>query len=291
MSNVNFDQIDLQTSGQYVQVNGQFQAVLPANFSGIDLNDTAALSIAIFGGEFWSGSAFTTRVDGTTTIAASSTNYIEEDPETGAITDNASAFTTGQRALYTITSGANGYNTSGITDFRRIAWQDGNVVFKAVDSRIGESASVARAPGKANINTTAVGNVGVGEDDLMTYAMPASALSAAGKGVQIVAWGTTANNANAKTVKLYFGTVAILTTVLTVSQVGVWRISAEVFSTGTDAQDYIAQLVQGGATTLMDVENGSLTQDDGATITIKCTGEATTTDDIKQEGLLVSFYN
>ena len=38
-----------------------------------------------------------------------------------------------------------------------------------------------------------------------------------------------------------------------------------------------------------DIESGTLTEDDGSEITIKCTGEATATDDIKQEGMIVEL--
>lgn len=147
--------------------------------------------------------------------------------------------------------------------------------------------------GKATVNTTAVGNVGAGEDDLMTYSLPASALKAAGVGVHITVWGTTASNANAKTLKLYFGTAVILTNALTISIAGVWRVEADVFSTGIDTQDYVSQLVTTGTAgvALNDIEVGSLTQDDGAAITIKCTGEATSNNDIIQEGMLVTFLS
>src|SRR3990167_2964978 len=145
MSNSNFDQIDLQTAGQYVQVNNALQALVPGNFSGIDLNDTSALTPAIFGGDFWTGSAFSTRVDGTFTIAASSTNYVEENPETGAITDNASEFTAGLRSLYTLTTGANGINLGGIADYRRIAWQDAKVRFNSIDFVVGGTAPTTKS--------------------------------------------------------------------------------------------------------------------------------------------------
>jgi hypothetical protein len=162
----------------------------------------------------------------------------------------------------------------------------GSVTYKTNAAATGYYTVASTAP--AHVNTTGVGNITTGEDDLITFSLPAHALSAAKKGVTITAWGTTANNANTKTLKLYFGAV-MLTTVLTANQASVWRIRAEVISTGTDAQRYVSQLLQGGATSVIDVEQGTLTQDDGATITIKCTGEATSTDDVKQEGLIVSY--
>lgn len=142
---------------------------------------------------------------------------------------------------------------------------------------------------KNSIGTTAVGNITTGEDNLITATVIKDTLYKAGKGVRITAWGSTANNANAKTLKLYFGTAVILTNALTTSQVNTWRMVAEVFSTGADAQDYVAQFLQSGTTSQIDIEVGTATQDDGAAITIKCTGEATATNDIVQEGLLVEI--
>lgn len=145
-------------------------------------------------------------------------------------------------------------------------------------------------------DTAVVGNVGSGEDNLKTFTLPASCLTESNKGVQIKAWGSTANNSNPKTVKLYFGTAAILTTALTVSQAGVWRIEAQVIrSSSANTQKYFAQLLQGGTTTLVDCETGSLTETETAAITIKCTGTVTdggggiNNDDITQSGLLVTL--
>lgn len=156
---------------------------------------------------------------------------------------------------------------------------------------MGESTAYKITHGVADVNTGNVGNVGGGTDDLITYTLPASAMSAAKKGVRITAWGTTANNANAKTVTMNFGSQVLVTTALTTSQAGVWRIVAEVISTGTDTQDYVATLMQGGATTILDVEQGTATQDDGASIIIKCTGAATTTNDIVQSGMITEFID
>ena len=157
---------------------------------------------------------------------------------------------------------------------------------------MGGGVGTAKTIGLANVNTTPVGNAGAGEDNLITYALPTDSFSAAGKGVHITAWGITANNVNAKTVKLYFGSI-ILTNSLTASIAGAWRVEADVFSTGTDAQRYISQLVTVGAAgvALNDVETGTLTENDGAAITIKCTGEAVDNNDIVQQGQIVIFFN
>lgn len=160
---------------------------------------------------------------------------------------------------------------------------------------MGGTTTLAPLIGKANANTTAVATAGTGEDDLITYALPANALlnaGSVGKGVRITAWGTSANNANAKTVKVYFGTQLMATLALTASQAGVWKAEATVFKTGSSTQDYFAEIrevVTGTSAFKAGSGAGSASQTDTGAITIKCTGEATDNSDITQEGLLVEF--
>lgn len=151
------------------------------------------------------------------------------------------------------------------------------------------SSSQPELVGTLNTTTTAVGNVGGGTDTLMSYSLPASTLAEAGRGVRIRAWGTTANNANAKTVTLAFGATTLVSTALTASQVGVWDISATVLRVGSATQVAIATLNQGGATTIVDSESTSPTEDLTAAVVIKCTGAATTDDDISQKGMTVEY--
>lgn len=142
---------------------------------------------------------------------------------------------------------------------------------------------------KNSVGTTAVGNVGTGEDNLITATLPATTLYKAGKGVRITAYGTTANNANAKTLKCYFGSQLIFTNALTASIAGVWSYDGMVWATGTDTQDWYSRLITTGAAGVAanDIESGTATQDDGADVTIKCTGEATSNNDIVMEMLSV----
>ena len=154
-----------------------------------------------------------------------------------------------------------------------------------------ETGGTAQPEVSATLDTeaVAVGNVGVGTDDLMTYAMPAGTLHENGRAVRIRAWGTTANNANAKTVTLAFGATTLVSTALTANQAGVWDINAIVIRTGDATQVAVATLNQGGATTIVDSENTSPTENLTAAVTIKCTGTATANDDISQKGLVVEY--
>mgnify|MGYP001559229861 FL=1 len=133
-----------------------------------------------------------------------------------------------------------------------------------------------------------VANVGVGTDDLISTSLPANFFgpAPAAQIIRIFAWGSTANNANAKTVTLNFGTDIPVTTALTASIAGQWSITAIVTRTGVSTQDIVAYTLQ-GATVIYDQEQTAATQVETAAITVKCTGNATADGDIDQAGLLI----
>lgn len=145
----------------------------------------------------------------------------------------------------------------------------------------------AKVMGKAYANFTPVGNVGTGEDDLMSYALPASALNANLRTIKVRAWGTTANNANAKTLKLHFGSAVILTKSLTISVAGVWVLEATIGRVGSNSQRASAFLLEHGQTP--HAEQSAPTQADSGAITIKVTGQGTADNDIQQMGMKIEY--
>lgn len=151
-----------------------------------------------------------------------------------------------------------------------------------------------RVGGALKVTVTAVGNVGSGTDDLITYDLPANLLNATGRAIRITAWGTTANNTNPKTVTLAFGSQTIMTQALTTGIAGTWRMTAFVVRTGANTQDIFAELLQ--LTTIIHKQTITAgTQTDTAAITIKGTGTVTdggggiNNDDLVQEGLIVEM--
>lgn len=141
-----------------------------------------------------------------------------------------------------------------------------------------------------DVDVAAVGNVGGGTDDLITFDIPANIFGTDGKAVRVKAWGTTANNADAKTVTFVVGSQTVLTTALTTSIAGQWEIEVSIVRTGSNTQDIRARLLQ-GATVIFDQELTAGTQTDNAAITIKCTGAATSNNDIVQEGMITQLLN
>lgn len=146
----------------------------------------------------------------------------------------------------------------------------------------------------AQLTGVSVGNIGTGEDDLITYSLPANAFSNNNKGIRYTAWGTFANNGNTKTVNVKFGTTTVATIVHNTSTIRRWYASAIVFRTSSGNQDYVAYINTSsttGLTTSGPIEIGTSTQTDSSAITVKCTGTGTNNNDVVQEGSLIEFLH
>lgn len=147
--------------------------------------------------------------------------------------------------------------------------------------------------GLISSNTTAVGNLGAsGPDDLQVGSLAASSLVTAtnNRCVRVTAVGTTANNANAKTVRLVAGAgpTALCTKQLTASIAGTWMMEAVICRTGASAQRYYAYCEQSGGTTVSTTDGtgvwriptvtGTLTETETNAMTIKTQSTVSTSD-------------
>lgn len=146
----------------------------------------------------------------------------------------------------------------------------------------------AKAP---TIVTTAVGNVGGGTDALQASSVAIGSLLAAGDGIHVTQSGTHANNANAKTLTSQAGGQILVTQALTISIAGEWLIEYDLFSTGVDTQYYTGKLMYETAAGVWATVlfRGTLALDDGAAITVRCTGAGTADNDIVQDFQKINY--
>jgi hypothetical protein len=166
----------------------------------------------------------------------------------------------------------------------------GRLTSAGISGKLGGTTTMSAVPVVASVSGSTAGNTTTGEDDLLSYAVPANTLSANLTGIEVEAWGSTANNANAKTIKFYFGSAAIGSMALTVSQASPWYVKAQIIRTASNTQRGIVTYSQGGTTKQADVAiDVSLTQTDTNAITVKMTGEGVDTNDILQRGMTVKF--
>jgi hypothetical protein len=135
-------------------------------------------------------------------------------------------------------------------------------------------------------NVTPVSNGTTVETDLMTYDLPADTLSANGMAIDVLAFGTSANNANVKTVKVYFGATVVLS--FTVADTATpWRVRMHVMRTGAATQ--VATADATGTTGTGVLGGGAAPAEDLTTdTTIKVTGQSDTASaDLTQVALSV----
>lgn len=144
--------------------------------------------------------------------------------------------------------------------------------------------------GMIETNTTAVGNVGAGEDDLMSYTIPANTLDTDGKAIRITAWGA-GNGADNVTIKWHFGGTEEWTIVSAATRTS-WEASVYITRTGASAQVMLGRASANGA--VVNPVNATGIIDTTANIITKFTGENTadtTNDAVTQLGMIVEILN
>ena len=166
--------------------------------------------------------------------------------------------------------------------------KDGNLTGKSLATLAGNGSGAVSVGGMLSVQYTDTGNAGTGEDDLHTYTFPASSMVTTGRGVRYTGSGTFPNNANTKTLKVYFG-ASMQTVTLPTNEAGDWHFEATVVRTGASAQRYVIKstYVTSGSNTF--IAQGDLTQTESGTIAIKTTGEATSNNDIVQKFSSVEY--
>jgi len=141
-------------------------------------------------------------------------------------------------------------------------------------------------------NVVDVGNVGTGEDDLITYTLPANTLAAEGHSLEVEAGFSLAANANSKTLKMYLGANELLGLAGAAQNDGSYYVRIVVIR---DAVNTAKVVVYGGThggsgTPLGNVLGNAFVQpsvDFSTALTIKGTGEATSDNDVVMEFLRV----
>lgn len=159
------------------------------------------------------------------------------------------------------------------------------------DSGQTDGANWAHRAKVLSINTTPANNVTTGETDLMTYTLPANTLGTNGQALRITVWGTTAANANTKTLKLKFGATSVtLNPTTTAPNAKDWRATAIVARTGAATQEMITEACVGAVQD--STTRSAPTETLSGSLVIKVTGQSgTASDDISQKGMLIEQLN
>lgn len=181
-------------------------------------------------------------------------------------------------------------NTLGKVDANNqlvVALGSGSTLPNDIDVDAGTGTADAGVGGVLSVNATPVGNVGSGEDNLMTYSLPANTLSSDGYAVRVKVWGSTAANANNKTIKLYFGSLAYNAGAVAANGQS-WVGEMIIVRTSATAQRRFGTVLFNNGTG-NGVTSSTLTETLANAVTIKVTGEATADNDVVQHGMIVEF--
>lgn len=118
---------------QASKANGLFDAVSPASLFGYNYATTTGLTFGYHGGKMLISGVITTIANGTLSLSASSTNYIEAHPDTGSVSKNTTAFTAGYLPIAVATTNTTAIVPStGFVDSRTKALASNATLAKAL---------------------------------------------------------------------------------------------------------------------------------------------------------------
>ena len=152
--------------------------------------------------------------------------------------------------------------------------------------------------GVLKVDMTTTGNSGAGEDDLISYTIPAAQLSKDLQYVEFDVFGTFAATANSAQVKLWFDGVAFFDTTSIVFNGLVWRATGKIIRTGAATQkiegDFgVSGTLLGALTTTTRFYATDTATLSGTTI-FKVTGQDTggvpASNKVVQEGMIILQY-
>lgn len=141
-SSTNIPQLSFGMADKETQVNELFDAASPAMLYGRNALTTTALTWGYLGGRF-NGLSI---ANGTIALTASTTNYIEADASTGAVSKSTTGWTTGKKPLYSIVTGA-----SAVTSYQDFREASGGGLALPVAIAQGGTGATDAAGARANL--------------------------------------------------------------------------------------------------------------------------------------------
>lgn len=153
-------------------------------------------------------------------------------------------------------------------------------------------AGIAGVGGNLKTVYTDVGNVGGGEDDLMTYPVPGGTLSADGDYIEFE-MEVQFTGADTKTLKVYFGATNLISTASNGTSVGFWTIKGRIVRTGATTQRADVSWTTSSATYAYGSEYSTPAETLSGNVTLKATGTVgggSSNDEIVQHMMTVRYH-
>lgn len=155
--------------------------------------------------------------------------------------------------------------------------------------KAGTSSTFAKVGGTIQTNTTGVGNVLTGEDDLITYTVPANILATNGDTLSWSMGGTFAGNVNTKRIKIKYGATTLLDTTALIFNGADWSANGSIIRTGAATQKAITNFSSGSTVLNSTTDYTAPAETLSGTVVFKATGEATLTDDVREELFMMDW--
>jgi hypothetical protein len=202
-------------------------------------------------------------------------------------------FTSGGATQITSTLNITGLGTNAADRIMGLRNSDGSVSQLTLGSGlVNTSQSLVTKQYSLTTNTTDVGNVGTGEDNLMTYTVPANTLVTNGDYLEFTMEIGFASNTNTKQVKVFYGaTTALIIPAASTSTGGTISIHGTIIRVGAGSEKIEISWVgsslhgTGSATYVAAAETLS------GTVVLKATGEATADNDVVQRMMTVKYFS
>jgi hypothetical protein len=138
-------------------INSMLEAASPAMLYGYNAIGSAGLSWAYFGGNLLVNGSLVAITDGSVMLTASSINYVEADPNSGAVTVNEVGFDVGKTALYKVTTSTTG--PISWQDYRQGGSGSGSVSAPNAQTGAAYTLELTDAPGGVTMNNAAANTV------------------------------------------------------------------------------------------------------------------------------------
>ncbi len=160
------------------------------------------------------------------------------------------------------------------------------------DLTAGQAAAIV-GTGALDVDTSATGNVGTGEDTIASYTIPANTLASNGDSIWFEASGTTGDNSNSKQLRVKFGSDEILSATDT-AWGREWTMNGRIIRVGSSSQKGYCEFQTnsgigagslGGAAGI----NNACTEDETGTITLSITAECVSDNDFVCETFIVGY--
>lgn len=156
--------------------------------------------------------------------------------------------------------------------------------FKDAVNIITTSSGVIGVGGIYHTNVTDVGNVGAGEDDLMTKSVDAGLLAADKEFLEFTATFTVTDNV---TIKTFFGATQLVSFAGTSANSN-YHITGRIFRTGAATQKAVGEVYAG--TTFIGAFRALPTETLSGAVTFKYTGEGDTNNDVVQTTSTIKWF-